>query len=245
MSLPIHTQAAPRPQDLAPLAGDLTLRRGRLHEVCGPSRLRLAVQVMARLQGPVIWVRPGWGADRLNAAGLQAFANPARLILATAAREEGLLWAMEEALRSGAAPLVVAELLAPPGLTPVRRLHLAAEAGGEVARRADGPAPLGLILTPGQGGAPGVESRWHLAPAPSPALLWALGESWTLTRLRARLAPPARWRLHLAEGGEALEPLPVDDPSPDDPGPDDPGPDDRGPDDSDPDASGPRQRTTA
>lgn len=219
MSLPIHTQAAPQPRDLAPLAGDLALRRGRLHELCGPARLRLAVQVMARLQGPVIWIRPGWGSDRLNAAGLQPLANPARLILATAARQEGLLWAMEEALRSGAAPLVVAELPDPPGLTPVRRLHLAAEAGGEAARRDTAPAPLGLILTPGQGGAPGVESRWHLAPAPSPALLWAVGESWTLTRLRARLAPPARWRLQLAEGREMLEPLPADDRGPDGQGP--------------------------
>jgi protein ImuA len=211
MSLPIHTQAAPRPQDLAPLVGDLALQRGRLHEVCGPSRLRLAVQVMARLQGPVIWIRPGWGSDRLNAAGLQPFANPARLILATAS--------LEEALRSGAAPMVVAELPTPPGLTPVRRLHLAAEAGGEAARRDHAPAPLGLILTPGQGGAPGVESRWHLAPAPSPALLWAEGESWTLTRLRARLAPTARWRLHFTSGREVLEPLATDDRGPDGEGP--------------------------
>ena len=222
MSLPIHTQAAPRPQDMAALVGDLTLRRGRLHEMCGPSRLRLAVQVMARMQGPVIWIRPGWVQERLNAAGLQPLANPSRLILVSAAREDGLLWAMEEGLRAGVAPLVVAELPTPPGLTPVRRLHLAAEAGGEAAQRAGGPVPLGLILTPGEGGAPGVESRWHLAPAPSPALLWAAGESWVLTRLRARLAPPARWRLHLGDGrgqdgtGE-LEPLATDDPT-DNPG---------------------------
>ncbi len=216
MSLPIHTQAAPRPQDMAPLAGDLALRRGRLHEFCGPSRLRLAVQIMARAQGPVIWIRPGWGSDRLNAAGLQPLANPARLILATAAREEGLLWAMEEALRSGVAPLVVAELLVPPGLTPVRRLHLAAEAGGEAARRDHAAVPLGLILTPGQGGAAGVESRWHLAPAPSPALLWAVGENWTLTRLRARMAPPARWRLRMNGGADTLEPMSPEDPAPTD-----------------------------
>lgn len=203
MSLPVHSLAAPRPQDLQPLAGDLTLRRGRVHELCGPSRVRLAVQVMARSTGPVIWLRPAWGSDRLNAAGLQPLADPARLIFATASREEGLLWAMEEALRSGAAPLVVAELTAPPGLTPIRRLHLAAGAGAQDG----GMAPLGLILTPGQGGASGVESRWHMTPLPSPALLWANAESWRLTRLRARLAPPARWRLGRNADGDTLQPL--------------------------------------
>jgi protein ImuA len=215
MSLPIHSLAAPRPQDLQPLVGSLCLRRGRVHEFCGPARLMLAALLLGRTQGPVVWARPAWRAERLNAAGLQPFANPARLILASAAREEGLLWAMEEALRSGAAPLVVAELLTPPGLTPVRRLHLAAAAGAEAAGRDSAPAPLGLILLPGQGGAAGVESRWHLAAAPSPALLWSDEASWTLTRLRARLAPPARWRLQRINGGpEALTPQPMDDPSP-------------------------------
>ena len=213
MSLPIHHQAAPRPQDQQPLAGDLTLRRGRVHEFCGPSRVRLAAGVMARSTGPVVWIRPAWGAERLNAAGLQPLANPARLIQVQAAREEGLLWAMEEALRSGAAPLVVAELLAPPGLTPIRRLHLAAGAGAEAAARADAPAPLGLVLLPGQGGAPGVESRWHLAPAPSSALLWSDEARWTLTRLRARLAPPAAWSLRrTSRGDETLDPVPMGDP---------------------------------
>lgn len=208
MSLPIHHLAAPRPQDLQPLAGDLALRRGRVHELCGPSRIRLAAGVMARTTGPVVWIRPAWAAERLNAAGLQPLANPARLILATAARDEGLLWAAEEALRSGAAPLVVVELTAAPGLTPVRRLHLAAEAGAEAAGRDGATAPLGLILLPGEGGAPGVESRWHLAPAPSPALLWSDATGWTLTRLRARLAPPAAWRLTRRTSDETLEPLP-------------------------------------
>ena len=211
MSLPIQAQAAPRPQDLQPLVGELTLRRGRVHEACGPARVRLAALVMAKGDGPVIWVRPGWASDRLNPAGLQEMANPARLIFAEAARDEGLLWAMEEALRSGAAPLVVAELLAPPGLTPIRRLHLAAEAGAEAARRDGAMAPLGLVLLPGAGGAAGVESRWHLAPAPSPRLLWSEGEHWRLTRLRARLAPPAAWHLHRDRTGERLEPLPIGD----------------------------------
>jgi protein ImuA len=211
MSLPIHSQAAPRPQDLHPMLGDLTLRRGRVHELCGPSRVMLAARIMARGRGPVIWIRPGWGTDRLNAAGLQPLADPARLILVSPARDDGLLWAMEEALRSGAAPLVVAECLTPPALTPIRRLHLAAGAGLEAAARHGQPGPLGLILLPGSGGAQGVESRWHMAPAPSRSLLWSDEESWHLSRLRARLLPPADWHLRLRAGAELLETRPVAD----------------------------------
>lgn len=212
MSLPIHNHTSRRPQDLQPLAGDLALRRGRVHEFCGPSRVMLAARIMARTQGAVVWIRPGWVAERLNAAGLQPLADPARLILVQADRDETLLWAAEEALRSGAAPLVVAELLTPPALTPIRRLHLAAEAGASAARRDGGLAPLGLLLLPGTGGAQGVESRWSLAPAPSRALLWSEEESFTLTRLRARLLPPASWSLCIRPKDEALEPRPLADP---------------------------------
>jgi len=219
MSLPIHTQTAPRPQDLQPLVGDLTLRRGRVHELCGPSRVMLAALVMAKCTGPVVWIRPGWGAERLNAAGLQRLADPARLIFAAADREEGLLSATEEALRSGAVPLVVAELVTPPGLTPIRRLHLAAEAGAEVARRDGARAPLGLILLPGAGGAQGVESRWQMTPAPSRSLLWSDEEWWRLARLRARLLPPAAWQFRRRkDGAEVLEGRPLADPPADPPG---------------------------
>lgn len=210
MSLPIiHQSRRAEPQQ--PLAGDLTLQRGRVHELCGPSRLMLAARIMGRTQGPVIWIRPGWGAERLNTAGLQPIADPSRLVLVQAPRDDSLLWAAEEALRSGAAPLVIAELLTPPALTPTRRLHLAAETGAESARRDSATPPLGLILLPGTGGAQGVESRWHMAPAPSRALLWSDEDSFTLTRLRARLLPPASWSLRIRPREEDLEPRPLPD----------------------------------
>ncbi|HLQ17386.1 MAG TPA: hypothetical protein VK146_00270 [Tabrizicola sp.] len=208
MSLPIQSRHSQMQQ---PLAGNLSLQRGRVHELCGPSRLMLAARIMGKSQGAVVWIRPGWAQERLNAAGLQPLADPSRLILIHAPRDDSLLWSVEEALRSGAAPLVIAELIAPPALTPTRRLHLAAEAGAEAARRDGATPPLGLVLLPGIGGAQGVESRWHLGPAPSRALLWAAEESFTLTRLRARLLAPASWSLHTTPKGETLEPKPLPD----------------------------------
>lgn len=206
MSLPILSSHAAPSRGVLPMPGGaaagIGLARGRVHEFRGPSRVALAVQVMGEGAGPVLWITPGWQAERLYPDGVARFADPGRLICARARRVEDILWAMEEALRSGAVPLVVAEMPAAPGLTPVRRLNLAAEAGAV----AGAGAPLGLLLTGGEEGAPGVESRWHMHPLPRPsALLEERGEIWHLARQRARGAVPAAWTLRRAGGAAVLE----------------------------------------
>ncbi len=178
-----------------PLLGRFRLAGARAHEMCGPARRRLALWLAAETTGPVLWVRPAWHPDRLHMAGVRAEIDPGRLITVEPDRAEDILWVMEETLRAGLVPLVVAELPEPPGLTPVRRLHLAAEAGVT----ARGGAGLGLILTPGDGGAAGVESRWSLTPAHG-----AEGAGWRLARLRSRDAPPGEWRVTRGPEGRAM-----------------------------------------
>lgn len=183
---------------LLTLAAGTALPLARAHEVCGPARAVFAAMTAglgAALWGaeaPVLWIRNPRAEGRLNPDGVAAFFAPGRLVIAAPRRAEDVLWCAEEALRSGAAPLVVAELPAPPRLTPVRRLHLAAEAG----RAARGTAAAALLLTPGEGGAEGVETRWRLSAAPSGARPWTEGgpAAWRLERLRARLDPPRVWR---------------------------------------------------
>lgn len=167
------------------LSSEIQLARGRAHEACGPARHSFALWLASALSGPVLWIGAEWEPHGLNPDGMMDFADPARFLFVAARRRADQLWALEEGLRSGAAPLVVADLAAPPGLTPVRRLHLAAEQGGAL-----GPAPLALLLTPDRGGAPGIESRWHFAPRHQGAQC-----IWQLERLRARNQPPARWLL--------------------------------------------------
>jgi protein ImuA len=178
-----------RPRPSVPLLpGGPGLIPGRLHEGCGPARHMLALMLARATAGPVLWIRPGWEPGAPNPDGVWPLIDPARLLLAEPGRAADLLWCAEEGLRAGAVALVVAELPEPPGLTPVRRLHLAAEAGAAAAGR----PPLGLILTPGDGGAPGVESRWHMAPRHGPD-----DTAWRLERRRARMAPPAAWTVTL------------------------------------------------
>lgn len=179
-----RTHHTPRPS--LKLFDEVDFTLARVHEICGMSRRTLAMMIAAKAGGPVFWIAPPWGSDPLNPDGMREFVSPQDFLFLAPRRPEDVLWCMEEILRSGAAPLVVADIPSPPGLTPIRRLHLAAETGA-----AEGThQPLGLILTPGEGGAQGVESRWQMMSTHLPDQ-----RSWVVSRLRARTAPQKTWRM--------------------------------------------------
>ncbi len=176
---------------------NLSLARARAHELCGPARRTLALMVARATAGPVFWIAPAWGTDRLYPPAIRRWVDPGRLVFFDPKRVEDILWTMEEALRTGLVPLVVADLATPPAMTPVRRLHLAAETGAKAAT-----PPLAVLLTPGDGGAPGIESRWWLAPAHGAENRTA----WRLERRRARTLPPASWIVTAQKAGFDLAP---------------------------------------
>lgn len=197
MTNPLIQRRAHRPKPGLPFLGDLCLTASRAHEFCGSARRTLALMAAQKTEGPVFWIRPAWQAEQLHGDGIAAFIDPARLIFVSPRRAEDILWTLEEILRSGMVALAICECPGLPGLTPVRRLHLAAE----TATREHKTTPLGLLLTPGEGGAPGVESRWHMRPA-------HLGKDnlWRLERRRARMEPPKSWALNQSGKGFHLAP---------------------------------------
>ncbi|MEM6887053.1 MAG: hypothetical protein AAF636_02825 [Pseudomonadota bacterium] len=166
---------------------ELRLAQARVHEACGPARTTFALWLAAHTSGPLLWIAPGWAGAHLNSDGAHGWIDPGRLVFVSPRRTEDLLWTMEEVLRAGATALAVVDLPALPTLTQVRRMHLAAEAGAR-----EGPQPCtGLLLTPGTGGAPGVETRWQLDPS------HAGGQQiWRLERRRARTAPAKGWDIY-------------------------------------------------
>jgi protein ImuA len=210
LSVHLLSRNGHRPSPGVPFLRDLALASARVHEVCGAARRTFALALAGAMEGPVLWIAPGWATERLNPEGMLQLADPARFLFVNVRRGEDLLWSMEEALRSGAVPLVVADLPDAPGLTPVRRLQLAAETGA-----AEGACrPLGLLLTPG-GAAPGVETRWSLAPRHEGTRT----EGWEMRRLRARTLPEAAWAVTTGPDGrlalgaaehEDVPPLPTE-----------------------------------
>lgn len=195
MSTHLLSRKPARREATQPLHPQIALPLARVHEACGAARRSFALWLAGQMTGPVLWIAPAWEADQLNPDGMMPFADPGRFVFVRPQRAEDLLWCMEEALRSGAMPLIVADLPGAPGLTPVRRMHLAAEQGGTL-----GQAPLGLLLTPGEGGAQGVETRWHMTPAHRGEV-----RAWTLTRRRARALPPVTWRARQTRPRAGLE----------------------------------------
>jgi protein ImuA len=195
------TPAARRPAlRLSP--GGPSLAFGRAHEVTGPARRAFAALAAGRLAGPVLWIFGGRHPGRLDPGGLGGFLDPSRLVTVRCRHGAEALWAAEEALRSGAAPFVALEPAEPPGLTPVRRLQLAAEAGA-----ASAPAPpLCLIHTASGGAAAAVETRWRAAPAPG----WAADPRpgggparWRFELLRDKAGPPGAWEAEAQTPGGA------------------------------------------
>lgn len=185
-----------RPDPGQLLLGPIRLARARVHEAHGPARHLFAVLLARAMTGPVFWIMPGWEAARLHGPGLAGLGlDPGRITFVQADHARDLLWTLEEVLRSGAVALAVGELPGPPGLTPMRRMQLAAEAGA-----GKGAAPLGLVLTP-EGGSAGAESRWHMAPDHGPSRT-----AWALTRERARSEVPKSWEVRREGEGFSLAP---------------------------------------
>ena len=197
MTNPLLSRHTHRPKPGLAFLPGLSLAKTRVHEFCGPARRTLALIAARATDGPVFWITPGWMQDRLHGEGVLGLINPGRLTLIAPRRPEDILWTMEEVLRAGCVPFVVCELPGLPHLTPVRRLHLAAE----TAARDHATSPIGLLLIAGAGGAPAVESRWHMKPAHD-----GDRQRWHLERRRARMEPVAGWRLERVVDGFTVQP---------------------------------------
>jgi protein ImuA len=183
------------------------LASGALHEVAGSgpeiehgaAATLFVAALLARMRGPVLWVmqQADLFAPALAGMGL----SPRRVLHVEAG--SAVLLAMEEGLRHPGLAGVVGEVGGRLGLTPSRRLHLAAEATGTIAfalRRSrvfDDPAlaePSAAI------------TRWRVGSVPSapPLRDWpdtpGLGPPrWRLDLVRVRGGMPGSW---IVEGAQ-------------------------------------------
>ena len=158
----------PQSGDLAKnLAGDLTTADW-LAVSAATRRFALALGIRwlascdpLRRQAPVLWCASAGDAAELGSPygpGLVTLGiDPRRLIVVEPARASQALWAIEEGLKANALALVIGQLPSI-GLTPARRLSLAAAAGR---------TPCLLLTHPRSPAVAATATRWRIAPAPS------------------------------------------------------------------------------
>jgi len=182
------------------------LALGALHEVAGggsglahESAVLFTAGILARLDGPVLWVlaAPDLFAPGLAGAGLY----PDRVIFAEVGSEarddRTVLLAMEEGLRHGGLVAVVGEV-SRLSLTASRRLQLAAEKSGALAmvlRRHGGREPASRIEPNA------ASSRWRIVALPSsPLPVPGLGRArWRVELVRCRGGVPGSWELEACD----------------------------------------------
>lgn len=135
------------------------LRAGRVHEVSGPGAHGFAGICCGLGQGAAIWIGGPAGDDLINPVGLSQLCNPGKLLTVRGRNQKDILALAEEALRSPAVCVVVAEMTRSLDLVAARRLQLAAETGGTT----------GVMIMPqAEAGSNALETRWHCTPVFNP-----------------------------------------------------------------------------
>lgn len=178
-----------------------------VHEVQGFSAADFALHLLTSglsEEDCILWCVPEGRRDHLYGPGLwQMGIDPGRLVVAVCRDRDEMLWTVEEALKSGSVPAVVAQMDKdrsrgsvgkPVDLTASRRLQLAAETGGG----------LGLILSEGGGtlSPSAAATRWRVEPAPlaeaRDRACWAV----SLLRVRGGAVPDKYWRVRVDRNGQ-------------------------------------------
>lgn len=197
-SKPLHDPAAQSlPQVTAALEEASAARPGAWAAATGFALARLAQAAAADPRPVLLAASPFWLRERgrFFGPGLVRLGLPRdRWLLVRAEKEASLLWAVEEALRSGAVAGALAAVVAP-SLVMTRRLDLSAREGRAlaVALRARPPDDLSAARV-----------RWRVGPAASGANRWdpdAPGATrWRVEAVRRLDGPPAAWMVEVEDG---------------------------------------------
>jgi len=135
-----------------------TCGEGLRHSSAALASARLASAGFGDLP-PIVWCSRLHDQQELGGvcgAGLAAMGlDPSRILFVRGRRDSDVLWAIEEAIASGAAPIVIGETR-DVALTPARRLSLAARSA---------QVPCLIVSDPRSPGIAATMTRWRIGPA--------------------------------------------------------------------------------
>jgi protein ImuA len=179
-------------QDFISFAPNLYLKLGKMHEICGPAKIRIAMLIGAKTKGLIVWVD-----FIINTDSISDWFSPSRLLFVNAKSKNDLFSATEEVLRSGLSEITITELPEAPNSLQMRHINLAMTSGVKLNNN---KSPLGLILSPNKGGATSIESRWYASTLPCWEKLTtddrgSSKQKWSIKRLFSRVGPVKGWSI--------------------------------------------------
>ena len=195
-------------QQYIEFAPNIYLKVGKIHEMCGPAKIRMVTLISAKTKGLIIWIRPDWEPFIINNDAISNWFSPNQLLLINAKNKNELFFATEEVLRSGIPEITITEFLEIPNSLQMRRISLAMTSGIE---SNNAKKPLSLILSPNKGGATSIESRWYASTLPSWKNLIEKGDSsleqkWYVKRLFSRTDPTKEWSIETINSKQKIVP---------------------------------------
>ncbi|MEL0079766.1 MAG: hypothetical protein VW774_09990 [Rhodospirillales bacterium] len=101
-----------------------------MHEIYGPAAVSLTSMIASFTTGKIIWIRSKNQLKQLNPNGITHINNNLNNYINIFSELKNILWAMEQAARSGACSVVIAELPQSPNFVSSRRLQLTAREQG-------------------------------------------------------------------------------------------------------------------
>ena len=184
-------------QQYVEFAPNIYLKAGKIHEICGPARIRIATFIGSQTKGLIVWIRPDWDNFIVNTDSISNWFSPNQLLLIKAKNKNDLFFVAEEVLRSGISEVTITEPSETPNSLQMRRIHLAMVSG---TKSNNTKKPLGLILSPNKKGATSIDSRWYASTLPC----WNnstnkdsgyLKQKWYLKRSFSRTEPIKEWSI--------------------------------------------------
>ena len=185
---------------------NIYLKARKIHEICGPAKIRIATFIGSQTKGLIVWIRPDWDNFVINTDSISNWFSPNQLLLINAKNKNNLFFVAEEVLRSGISEVTIIEPPETPNSLQMRRIHLAMISG---TKSNNTKKPLGLILSPNKKGTTSVESRWYASTLPC----WnnstskengALEQKWYLKRLFSKTDPIKEWSIETVKSEKML-----------------------------------------
>ena len=95
-------------QKFISFALNLYLKLRKMHEICGPARIRIAILVAAKKTADlIVWIRPNWENFIMNTEGISDWFSPSQLLFVNAKNRNDLFSTTEEVRRSGISTITI------------------------------------------------------------------------------------------------------------------------------------------